>query len=73
MKISKLTSIIKGATARNNMTAAEVSRVTGIPYQTLVYRYRNPSTWRFYEWGAVLRHVSFTDEELNEIRKEVQG
>ena len=73
MKISKLTSIIKGATARNNMTAAEVSRVTGIPYQTLVYRYRNPSTWRFYEWGAVLRHVEFTEEELQIIRKEVQG
>ena len=73
MKTPKLTSIIKGAAARCDMTAAEVSRVTGIPYQTLNYRYRNPSTWRFYEWGAVLRHVEFTPEEFNEIRKEVQS
>jgi hypothetical protein len=72
MKTPIITQIIKGAVARCEMSAREVSRVTGIPYQTLQYRYNYPSTWRFCEWGAVLRHVEFTEEELNKIRKEVQ-
>ena len=72
MKTPKITSIIKGAAARADLSSSALARETGIPYQTLAYRYRNPSTWRFSEWGAVLRHVEFTAEELNEIRKEVQ-
>lgn len=68
-----ITNIIRGALARNDMTAKDLAQQTGIPYQTLMYRYRNPSSWRFYEWGAVLRHVEFTEEELQIIRKEVQG
>ena len=67
-----ITNIIRGALARNDMTAKDLAKQTGIPYQTLRYRYRNPSTWRFCEWGAVLRHVEFTEAELNEIRREVQ-
>ena len=73
MKAPLITRIIKTAATRCEMSAVDVAKQTGIPYQTLMYRYRNPSTWRFYEWGAVLRHVEFTEEELQIIRKEVQG
>lgn len=72
MKTPKLTSIIKSAAARLDMSIKALSRETGIPYQTLRYRFKNPSTWRFYEWGAVLKHVEFTEDELKEIRKEVK-
>lgn len=72
MKTPKLTNIIKTAAARAELSSKALARETGIPYQTLRYRYKNPSTWRFYEWGAVLRHVEFTDDELSDIRKEVK-
>lgn len=72
MKTPKLTSIIKQAAARSDLSSKALARETGIPYQTLRYRYKNPSTWRFYEWGAVLRHVDFTESELSDIRKEVK-
>ncbi len=72
MKTPKLTNIIKTASARAELSSKALARETGIPYQTLRYRYKNPSTWRFYEWGAVLRHVEFTDDELSDIRKEVK-
>lgn len=73
MRTPKLTSIIKGAAARAALSSQALARETGIPYQTLRYRYRNPSTWRFCEWGAVLRHVEFTEAEITEIWKEVKG
>ena len=72
MKTPRITAIIKGAIARAGTSAKALARDTGIPYQTLRYRFKNPSTWRFYEWGAILRHIEFTDEELSEIRKEVR-
>lgn len=72
MKTPKLTSIIKGAASRAELSSKALAKETGIPYQTLRYRYKNPSTWRFYEWGAVLRHIEFTEEELKDIRKEVK-
>lgn len=72
MKTPKLTAIIKGAIARNGLSSKALSRETGIPYPTLRYRYKNPSTWRFYEWGAISRNVDFTKEELNEIREVVR-
>ena len=72
MRTQKLTSIIKGAAARSALSSQALARETGIPYQTLRYRYKNPSTWRFCEWGAVLRHVEFTEAELQQIREEVK-
>ncbi len=72
MKTPKITSIIKGAAARSDLTNKALARETGIPYQTLRYRFKNPTSWRFYEWGAILRHVEFSEEELNDIRTEVQ-
>ena len=72
MKTPRITAIIKGAIARAGTSGKTLARDTGIPYQTLRYRFKNPSTWRFYEWGAVLRHIEFTDYELSEIRKEVR-
>lgn len=72
MKAPRITAIIKGAIARAGTSGKALARDTGIPYQTLRYRFKNPSTWRFYEWGAVLRHIEFTEEELAEIRKEVK-
>lgn len=47
------------------------SKTIRIPYQTLRYRYKNPTSWKFYEWGAVLNVVPFMDEELLKIRKEL--
>ena len=72
MKTPKITSIIKGAAARSDLTSKALARETGIPYQTLRYRFKNPTSWRFYEWGAILRHVEFSEEELNNIRAEVR-
>lgn len=73
MKYPKITNYIRGAVRRNEMTDTELAERTGIPYQTLQKRYRNPALWRFCEWGAVLRHVVFTEEELKAIGKEVKG
>lgn len=72
MKTPKITSIIKGAAARSDLTSKALARETGIPYQTLRYRFKNPTSWRFYEWRAILRHVEFSEEELNNIRAEVR-
>lgn len=71
MKTPKITSILKGAAARADLSSKALARETGIPYQTLRYRFKNPKTWKFYEWGSVLKHLSFMDEELAEIRKEL--
>lgn len=71
MKSKTITNIIKGAAARAELTSKALARETGIPYQTLRYRYKNPTSWKFYEWGAVLNVVPFMEEELLEIRKEL--
>lgn len=73
MKTPLITRIIKGAVARCEMSALDVAKETGIPYQTLMYRYKNPGTWRLYEWGSLMRHVSFEEDELNQIRKAAKG
>ena len=72
MKSPRITRIIKAAVARCEMSAADVSKETGIPYQTLMYRYRNPGTWRLCEWGSLMRHIDFEETELKQIWKEVQ-
>jgi len=71
MKSKTITNIIKGAVKRAELTSKALARETGIPYQTLRYRYKNPTSWKFYEWGAVLNVVPFMEEELLEIRKEL--
>lgn len=71
MKSKTITNIIKGAVKRAELNSKALARKTGIPYQTLRYRYKNPTSWKFYEWGAVLNVVPFMDEELLEIRKEL--
>lgn len=71
MKSKTITNIIKGAAARAELTSKALAKKTGIPYQTLRYRYKNPTSWKFYEWGAVLNVVPFMEEELLEIRKEL--
>lgn len=68
MKIPRITAIIKGAMARNGYTAKDLARETGISYATLMQqRFRDPGGWRFYEFGALKRHLSFMPEELEEI------
>ena len=71
MKTPKITTILKGAAGRAEISSKKLSQEMGIPYQTLRYRFKNPSTWRFYEWGNLLNHLPLTEEELTEIRKEV--
>lgn len=71
MKSKTITNIIKGVVKRAELTSKALARETGIPYQTLRYRYKNPTSWKFYEWGAVLRRVKFFPKELETIRKEV--
>lgn len=71
MKSKTITNIIKGAAERAELTSKALAKKTGIPYQTLRYRYKNPTSWKFYEWGAVLNVVPFMEEELLEIRKEL--
>ena len=67
-----ITAILKGAIKRSGYNGKSFSKVIGMKYPTLIYRYKHPSTWKFYEWGAVLRHLHFYDDELKEIRKEIQ-
>lgn len=72
MKTPKITSILKGAAARADLSSIKLSKTIGMPYQTLRYRFKNPMTWKFYEWRMLLKHLPLTDEELLEIRKEVK-
>lgn len=72
MKSSTLTDTLKEATKRNGYSGVTLARRIGLPYQTLMYRYRNPETWKFCEWAAILRNIDFTNDELSIIGKEVK-
>lgn len=72
MKSPKLTNTIKGAIKREGYSGLSFSKMIGLPYRTLVYRFKNPATWRFCEWGAVERCVTFNDSEREIIRKEIE-
>ncbi len=72
-KYPRITNIIRGALNRDSLSARDLAKLTGIPYQTLmIQRFNDPGSWRFHEWGAVLRHVDFLPEELKEIEKEIK-
>lgn len=71
MKTPKLTAAIKGAMGRQGISSTSLAKITGIPYQTLRYRFKNPASWRFCEWGAVLRHIDLNDSEEKDIKKEL--
>ena len=70
-RFPKISNTIRGAIKRAGHTDMSFSRETGIPYQTLQTRFRDPGSWRLCEWGSMLRHISFTEEDLQIIRKEV--
>jgi len=72
MKTPTLTATLKGAVERAGLNGKALANLTGIPYQTLRYRYKYPSTWRFCEWGAVMRHVTLNESEQEILRKEVE-
>ena len=72
MRMSTLTATLKGAVERAGLNGKALANLTGIPYQTLRYRYKYPSTWRFCEWGAVMRHVTLNESEQEILRKEVE-
>lgn len=72
MKTPTLTATLKGAVERAGLNGKALADLTGIPYQTLRYRYKYPSTWRFCEWGAVMRHVTLNESEQEILRKEVE-
>lgn len=71
-KINEITATLKGAVERAGLNGKALANLTGIPYQTLRYRYKYPSTWRFCEWGAVMRHVTLNESEQEILRKEVE-
>lgn len=72
MRTPTLTATLKGAVERAGLNGKALANLTGIPYQTLRYRYKYPSTWRFCEWGAVMRHVTLNESEQEILRKEVE-
>lgn len=67
-----ITKTLKGAIARAGYSGLSFAKLTGIPYQTLLYRYKHPATWRFCEWGSVERHLTLNDSEREIIRKELK-
>ena len=72
MTAPRITNIIRGALARNDMTAKDLSERTGIPYQTLMQlRFPDPMSWKFCEIRAVFRVVEFFPDEKKAIGKEV--
>lgn len=72
MRTQKLTNIIRGALARNDMTAKDLAKQTGIPYATLMQmRFPDPMSWKFCEIRAVFRAVDFFPDEKKAIGKEV--
>ena len=71
-KWCEITDIIRGAIKRNGLTGIKLAEIIGMPYQTLLYRFRNPGTWKFYEWGSVLRHIRFLPDELQAIQEAIQ-
>ena len=66
-KRPQITKIIQGAIRRAGMTMKEVSQAIGVPYNTMLYRFNDPGTWRLHEFGALQRHVEFMPEELGMI------
>lgn len=73
MKEPTLTETLEEAMERCDLTITDLANRTGLKYQTLRGRLRNPAMWRFWEWAAVTRHVDFNKSELEIIRKEVIG
>ena len=71
-KRNEITATLKGAVERAGLNGKALADLTGIPYQTLRYRYKYPSTWRFCDWGAVERHIDFNDSEREILRKEMK-
>ena len=71
-KYPKITNCIRGAVRKNGYSDKEFSELIGMPYQTLQIRWRDPGSWRFYEWGAVKRRISFTADDLKEISEAIE-
>lgn len=71
-KLPEITNIIKGAMVRSGLNTKSLSAATGIPYQTLrLTRFRDPGSWRFYEWRSLKRHINFTPEEIRMIEENI--
>ena len=70
--MNTLTATLKGAIKRSGYDGKSFAKIIGMKYPTLNYRYAHPQTWKFYEWAAVLRHLHFYDDELKDIRKEIE-
>lgn len=63
-----LTKIIRAALGRSKFSIKKLSRVTGIPYTTLLEtRFNDPGSWRLYEISAVLQALEFTKKEKLQI------
>lgn len=52
---------------------SELSRATGIDYQTLNTRLKDPGTFRLYELRQLNRILNFSDEDLVLILREIKG
>ena len=67
-----ITATIKGAMDRNGLDGLHLSKITGIRYSTLNYRWTHPGTWRLIEWSALLKTIDFLPDEMELIGKEVK-
>lgn len=70
-KKNKITSTLKGAIIREDLSGVQLSKLSGVPYPTLIYRYKHPMTWRFCEWAAISKYLKFNEIELKTIREEL--
>ena len=70
---NRITATLKGAISRAGISGSRLSKLSGMPYATLVYRYKHPATWRFCEWAAITKHITFNESELETIRKEINS
>lgn len=70
--MNTITATIKGAMSRNGVTALRLAKLTGINYNTIQYRWKNPGSWKLVEWSALQRHLDFLPDEMELIRREVK-
>lgn len=47
----------------------ELSERIGLPYQTLRYRFKYPSTWKVFELQSLIRVTKMPDEDILELVK----
>jgi hypothetical protein len=71
MSYPQMTKCIRGAIRRNGLTDTTFAKEMGMSYNTLQLRWRDPGSWRLFEWGTMKRHISFLPDEEKLLEKEI--